>query len=172
MNDHSDRIFRPVPRTGVIFVMAEARARGFAYGNPEWANLGQGAPQTGALPGAADRIAQIQLDDNTHEYSPVAGLWELREAVAALYNRRYRRGLPSQYTAENVAISPGGRAGLTRIVTALGRVHLGHLLPDYTAYEELLDVFRAFIPIPILLRREDDFRLSPCLLYTSPGPRD
>jgi hypothetical protein len=91
----------------------------------------------------------------------VAGLWELREAVAELYNHRYRRGLPSRYSAENVAIASGGRVALTRLATALGRVNLGHLLPDYTAYEELLDVFRAFVPIPIVLPERDGFRLSP-----------
>src|SRR5690606_27767525 len=81
----------------------------------------------------------------------IAGLWELREAIADLYNRRYRRGMPSQYSAENVAVCGGGRAALTRAAAALGHINLGHFLPDYTAYEELLDVFRLFSPIPILL---------------------
>jgi N-succinyldiaminopimelate aminotransferase len=40
---------------------------------------------------------------------------------------------------------------LTRAAAALGTINLGHFLPDYTAYEELLDVFRLFSPIPILL---------------------
>ncbi|MCA9662763.1 MAG: pyridoxal phosphate-dependent aminotransferase, partial [Myxococcales bacterium] len=134
-------IFRPVPRTGVIYVMTEAAARGFRYGHPEWANLGQGAPETGALPGSIPRLESIPLDDTTHEYAPVVGLMELREAVADLYNQRYRRGMPSRYSAENVAIAAGGRVSLTRLATSLGAVHLGHLLPDYTAYEELLDIF-------------------------------
>jgi aspartate/methionine/tyrosine aminotransferase len=60
-----------------------------------------------------------------------------------------------------VAIAAGGRTALTRLATALGSVHLGHLLPDYTAYEELLSAFRRFVPIPILLRREDGFALTP-----------
>ena len=30
-------------------------------------------------------------------------------------------------------------------------MNLGHFLPDYTAYEELLDIFKAFTAIPILL---------------------
>jgi aspartate/methionine/tyrosine aminotransferase len=141
--------------------MAEAAACGFEYGHPEWANLGQGAPETEAIPGGLQRVERIDLNSRTHEYSPVEGLLELREAVATLYNARYRKGMPSQYTAENVAISPGGRAGLTRIAAGLGNIHLGHLLPDYTAYEELLDIFRAFVPIPIVLGREEGFRLSP-----------
>lgn len=153
--------FRAVPRTGVIYVMTEAAARGFRYGSPEWANLGQGAPETGDLPGAPARIGNVVVDPSAYEYAPVDGLRELREAVAALYNHRYRRGRRSQYTAENVCISAGGRAGLTRIAAALGPVHLGHMLPDYTAYEELLGVFRDFVPIPIPLKPEDGFRLSP-----------
>ncbi len=146
--------FRRVPRTGVIFVTTEAAARGYRPGHPEWSNLGQGQPETGPLPGAPERIGGLDIDPADHEYAPVPGLWELREAVAALYNRLYRRGLPSQYTAENVAISGGGRAALTRAVAALGRINLGHFLPDYTAYEELLEIFRLVSPIPILLSRE------------------
>jgi hypothetical protein len=40
---------------------------------------------------------------------------------------------------------------LTRTAAALGQINLGHFLPDYTAYEELLDIFRPFTAIPILL---------------------
>ncbi|HNC97316.1 MAG TPA: pyridoxal phosphate-dependent aminotransferase, partial [Myxococcota bacterium] len=52
--------FRAVPRTGVIYVMSEAAKRGFHYGNPGWANLGQGAPETGPLPGSPPRLEQVQ----------------------------------------------------------------------------------------------------------------
>lgn len=160
--DHD--IFRAVPRTGVIYVMAEAAARGFHYGHPDWANLGQGAPETGPLPGAIDRITHVDISEAAHEYAPVGGLMQLRDAVAQLYNARFRKGLPSQYSAENVAISAGGRTALTRIAASLGNIHLGHVLPDYTAYEELLTIFRAFVPIPIVLDRADGFALSPARL--------
>ncbi len=140
--------------------MTEAARLGFRYGAEDWANLGQGAPETGMLPGAADRVSQITVEPASLEYAPVDGIRELKEAVARLYNHRYRQGTTSQYTAENVSISAGGRSALTRIAAALGPVHLGHLLPDYTAYEELLGVFRDFVPIPIPLRPEDGFRLS------------
>jgi aspartate/methionine/tyrosine aminotransferase len=146
--------FRSVPRTGVIFVTTEAQRRGYTASDPEWCNLGQGQPETGPLPGSPPRLGQVEIDPEDQEYAPVAGLLELREAVAALYNRLYRKGRGSQYTAENVSISGGGRASLTRAAAALGQINLGHFLPDYTAYEELLDVFRAFSPIPILLEGE------------------
>jgi len=149
--------FRAVPRTGVVYVTKEAQASGYRSGDPDWANLGQGQPETGPLPGAPPRIGGVTIDPADHEYAPVPGIWELREAVAGLYNRFYRRGMPSQYSAENVAISGGGRAALTRAVAALDRVNLGHFLPDYTAYEELLDIFRLVSPIPILLPHEEGY---------------
>ncbi|MCI0673278.1 MAG: pyridoxal phosphate-dependent aminotransferase [Myxococcaceae bacterium] len=174
--------FRPVPRTGVIFVTNEAGTRGFRQDDPAWCNLGQGQPETGELPGAPPRIKAVPIDVADQEYAPVAGLWELREAIAGLYNRLYRRGLRSQYTAENVCVSGGGRASLTRAAAALGPINLGHFLPDYTAYEELLDVFKAFTAIPILLegergyafgvedlRREVTGRGLSALLFSNPG---
>jgi N-succinyldiaminopimelate aminotransferase len=77
-----------------------------------------------------------------------------------MYNRTYRKGMASQYTAENVAICGGGRLALARAATALGEVNLGHFLPDYTAYEELLGVFRLFNPIPIALESERRYFFS------------
>ncbi|WP_437728004.1 MULTISPECIES: pyridoxal phosphate-dependent aminotransferase [unclassified Sorangium] len=156
--------FRKVPRTGVIYVTTEAARLGFKAGADEgadgWCNLGQGQPETGPLPGAPERCAAVPIAGDDQEYAPVAGLWELREAIASLYNRAYRRGMPSRYTAENVAVSGGGRIALTRAAAALGQINLGHFLPDYTAYEELLDVFRLFSPIPILLEGERGYSFS------------
>lgn len=152
--------FRPVPRTGVIYVMTEAQRHGYRPGDPEWCNLGQGAPETGPLPGSPPRCTDLHIDATDQEYAPVAGLWELRETVAGLYNELFRKGLPSQYSAENVSIAGGGRSALTRLAAALGPVHLGHFLPDYTAYEELLGLFRAFLPTPIPLEHDRGYAFS------------
>lgn len=148
--------FRPVPRTGVIYVTTEAAKHGYQPGHPEWANLGQGAPETGPLPGAPPRQEAIPLSEETFEYSPIDGLPELRERVAALHNVRHRVGKRRQYTAANVAISPGGRAALTRGVHPWPDQR-GALLPDYTAYEELLDSFGTFVPIPLIRRPEAEY---------------
>ena len=152
--------FRPVPRTGVIYVTTEASKRGFKPSDPTWSNLGQGQPETGPLPGAPARINQVTIDVDDQEYAPIPGIWELREAIASLYNRLYRRGMPSQYSAENVSVSGGGRAALTSAAASLGQVNLGHFLPDYTAYEELLDIFKAFTAIPILLEGERGYAFT------------
>lgn len=156
--------FRSVTKTGVIFVMSAASERGFYYGNSEWANLGQGAPETGHIAHGALRLDDIPLPLSALEYGNVAGINELRQAVADLYNQRYRKGKASQYKIENVAISPGGRSGLTRLAAAMDHCNLGHFIPDYTAYEELLSLFRDLMPIPILLRAEDGFKPTPELL--------
>ena len=152
--------FRDVPRTGVIFVTTEAKKRGFDPQAADWCNLGQGMPEAESLPGAPARQHSVTIDPADQEYAPVQGVGELREAIASLYNRLFRRGLRSQYSAENVAISGGGRTALTRVAAALGHINLGHFLPDYTAYEELLDVFRLFSPIPILLEGERGYAFS------------
>jgi hypothetical protein len=156
----SNHAFRTVPKTGVIYVTSEATKLGFRASDPSWCNLGQGQPETGPLPGAPPRVHGVTVAVDDQEYAPVAGLMELREAIAALYNRLYRRGMPSQYTAENVAVSGGGRAALTRAAASLGHVNLGHFLPDYTAYEELLDIFKAFTAIPILLEGERGYAFT------------
>jgi aspartate/methionine/tyrosine aminotransferase len=157
---HSLEAFRSVPRTGVIYVMTEAERLGFRMHSDDWCNLGQGQPDTGDLPGAPERRTSLEIGLHDQDYAPVAGLRELREAVASLYNQLFRRGMPSQYTAENVCISGGGRVSLMRACAAVSTINLGHFLPDYTAYEELLDIFRRFTPIPVLLDPERGYRFT------------
>jgi aspartate/methionine/tyrosine aminotransferase len=152
--------FRAVPRTGVIYVTSEATRLGFTSASRDWCNLGQGQPETGLLPGAPPRVEHVTIDTDDQEYAPVAGVPELREAIASLYNTLYRKGLRSQYSAENVCVSGGGRMALTRAAASLGQINLGHFLPDYTAYEELLDIFRAFTAIPIMLDGERGYAFS------------
>jgi aspartate/methionine/tyrosine aminotransferase len=156
--------FRFVPRTGVIYVMHEAARHGFSYDAKDWANLGQGSPETGPIPGAPARIEQLNIPAASQQYGPVAGNSDLRQAVADFYNTTYRQGKRSKYTRENVSIASGGRLALTRLASALGNINMGHFIPDYTAYEELLSVFKAFTAIPILLDAETGYRITTAAL--------
>jgi hypothetical protein len=141
---------RDVPLSGMNLVLSAAAARGHRPGDPDWVNLGQGQPETGDIPGAPPRITSVALDPGDHAYGPVNGARPLREAVAAHYNRRYRQGRRSRYTADNVAIVAGGRPVLGRALAALGRVEVGYLLPDYAAYADLLDHNSPRItPVPV-----------------------
>jgi len=95
-----------------------------------------------------------------NEYAPTTGVRALREAVAHLYNVTYRQGKESKYTAENVCIVPGGRAGLSRVAAVVGDVYLGFQIPDYTAYSQSLEVFRRLVPIPTPLEAENGYQLD------------
>ena len=160
MAEEHPTAFRTVPRTGVIYVTSEATKLGFSSQDPEWCNLGQGMPETGDLPGAPPRVRGLEIALDDQEYAPVAGIMELREAIANLYNTLYRKGRGSKYSAENVCVSGGGRAALTRAAASLATINLGHFLPDYTAYEELLDIFKAFSAFPITLDGERGYAFS------------
>ena len=109
---------RDVPYMGVIWVVHEASKLGFWNGNPDWCNLGQGQPEVGDMPGAPERINHIDIDPADHAYGPVGGTGEVREAIADMVNRTYRRG-KSKYTADNVSFASGGRLALTRLYTIL-----------------------------------------------------
>jgi aspartate/methionine/tyrosine aminotransferase len=160
MDQHIIPGFRTVPRTGVIYVTHEAERHGFSYASTEWSNLGQGSPETGPIPGAPPRVTEVMISAPSQQYGPIAGNRVLRQAVADFYNATYRRGKKSRYTAGNVSIASGGRLALTRLASALGNINMGHFIPDYTAYEELLSVFKAFTSIPILLGAADGYKIS------------
>ncbi len=151
--------FRNISHTGVLYVIDKASKAGYRSNDPAWINLGQGAPEINELSGAPARLTKMQLNLDEHEYTNVSGDFTLRQKVADLYNYLYRQDKTSKYTYENVSISGGGRIGLTRIVASLGNINLGHFLPDYTAYEEILSLFKAFVPIPILLDSEHGYRM-------------
>ncbi len=77
MTDKASSSFRVVPRTGVIYVMAEAAALGYKTDDAKWCNLGQGMPETGPLPGGPKRQTSVAIDPADQEYAPVPGVPEM-----------------------------------------------------------------------------------------------
>jgi len=156
-----ETVFRDVPFMGVIFVVAEAAKLGFTNGDPDWCNLGQGQPEVGPMEGAPPRIAAVELQPADHAYGPLGGLPELRAAVAEHYNRLYRRGRKSRYGPQNVAVAQGGRLALSRALAALAPVNVGYQLPDYTAYEDMLDTHLARLtPVPLRAEERHGFAIT------------
>ncbi len=144
----------------MIYVMHRAAELGFTSERHVWSNLGQGAPECGVLEGGVERRDQLLIPPDRQEYGPIGGTRNLRQRVADYYNRQFRSGRSSLYTADNVSIAPGGRAAMTRLAASLGEINMGHFIPDYTAYEELLSSFKGFVPIPILRGVRDRYRAS------------
>ncbi|SLM35951.1 aminotransferase [Lasallia pustulata] len=148
--------------TGVVWCTERAYEHGFLDNPSEWANLGQGAPEVeDDIEGSFQRPKSIEVSITGREYGPTAGIKPLRKAVAELYNAHHRKGKKSQYTWENVCIVPGGRAGLIRIAAVLNNAYLGFFIPDYTAYNEMLSLFRNFAAIPSPLSEADGYTIHP-----------
>ena len=56
---------------GVIRVNVEAMTNhGYAIGSSDWANLGQGQPEVGDLPGAPPRLTSFEIRPKDHAYGP------------------------------------------------------------------------------------------------------
>jgi len=102
----------------------------------------------------------VEIPVDANEYAPTTGVKELREAVANLYNVTYRQGKASQYTYENVCIVPGGRSGLSRVAAVVSDVYCSYQVPDYTAYDQVLGVFKRLIPVPTALDPENKYDLD------------
>lgn len=154
--------FRHIPFMGVIYVVAEAMKLGFENGHPDWCNLGQGQPEVGEMEGAPERYSHLDFEPLDHAYGHVGGTDELCDMIAAHYNRLYRVGKQSQYTRANVSVAAGGRLMLTRAFAALGKVNLGYQVPDYTAYEDMIDYSTSRItPVMLPTTAETGFAITP-----------
>ena len=98
-----------MPRTGVIYVIAEAARCGFA-GTPTGATWGRASPRPGPSPARRRGCTSVEIEVDDQEYAPVAGIWELREAVAELYNRLYRqRQRVAVHRGTSASAAAGGR---------------------------------------------------------------
>jgi aspartate/methionine/tyrosine aminotransferase len=146
---------RYIPYMGVIYVVHEAHKLGFYNGHPDWCNLGQGQPEVGVIAGAPPRVSSIELEIADHAYGPVGGTDALREAIAAHYNRLFRQG-KKQYTKDHVSVASGGRLALSRVFAALADQAVAYQIPDYTAYEDLLQYQQHRMRLVLLTGREEN----------------
>ncbi|MCC7476818.1 pyridoxal phosphate-dependent aminotransferase [bacterium] len=146
---------RYIPYMGVIYVVAEAHKLGFYNGHPDWCNLGQGQPEVGPMAGAPERLSAVELEAGDHAYGPLGGTDEMRDCIAAHYNRLYRQG-KSQYSRDHVSVASGGRLALTRVFNALADQPVAYQIPDYTAYEDLLGYQQHRMQLILLEGREEN----------------
>jgi hypothetical protein len=152
--------FKEIKDIGVIWVTDEAARLGYYSGHPEWANLGQGEPEVGEMPGAPPRIKSFVIEPGDDRYGPLNGMATLREAIAAHYNRLYRKDKQYKYVAENVGIAMGGRLALSQVCSILGNVRLGYKVPEYPAYEDIINSQCPRItPVRIATKKANNYAL-------------
>ena len=157
----SQSTFKEIKDIGVIWVMDEAIKLGFYNCNPEWANLGQGEPEVGEMRGAPPRIKDFTIEQGDDRYGPLNGMLALRRAIAEHYNRLYRKNKTEKYSAENVSIAMGGRLVLTQVLSIIGQTRLGYKVPEYPAYEDLINYQQQRITaVRIPSKKENNYSVS------------
>ncbi|HEY8486303.1 MAG TPA: pyridoxal phosphate-dependent aminotransferase [Limnochordales bacterium] len=138
----------------------EARGRrvfNFAIGEPDF-----------PTPQPIRQAAIAAIEAGHTRYSPSAGLWELREAVAHAAGRQ--RG--TVFTPEQVVIAPGAKPLIYHSLFCCVEPGYEVLYPNpgFCTYETAIRMAGA-VPVPYALREEDGFQVDPERLAALVGPR-
>ena len=153
-------------------------------------NLGIGQPDF-STPEHIVEAGIKALRDGHHGYTPSGGILPLKEAVAANIHQR----LGTEVSPANIQILPGGKVVIFFAAILCGEEGGEIIYPDpgFPIYQSAIQ-FSGGTPRPYPLKEENDFAFSaddvlsritpntrlvivnspanPCLLYTSPSPRD
>ena len=124
---------------------------------PDAIALGRGDPDL-ATPAHVVAAAEAALREGGGGVAPVAGLPELRSAVATRAARDHRLDVGP----DHVLITTGGQEGLFLIVSALLDPGDEILVPDprYTSYDQAID-HAGGVQVPVDTHPEDGFDLRP-----------
>ena len=133
-----------------------ARAGALAAQGKDVINLGIGQPDF-PTPDNIVEAAIKALRDGHHGYTPATGIPELREAVAADLDRRFR----ADVNPDNVLIVPGGKVTMFAAILMFGEPGAEILYPDpgFPIYRSMIE-FTGAKPIPIPIREENGFAFS------------
>jgi len=104
-------------------------------------------------------VARKALSSGYTHYTPAPGILELRQAIAEYVSRDFNVDIDAE---KEVMVMPGAKPGL--FTGILATVDAGDEVimpnPAFPIYESVVSMVRAK-PVPIPLREENDFRLSP-----------
>lgn len=105
--------------------------------------------------------AKQALDDNFTHYTPVAGIPELRQAIAA----KLKRDNGLDYKPENIVVSTGAKQSLFNVFSALLNVGDEVLLPTpcWVSYRDMMLIAGADVH-EVECSIEDDFKITPEML--------
>jgi aspartate aminotransferase len=139
----SDRLERIKPSATLA---VNAKAQALKAQGREIISLAVGQPDFGT-PRHVCEAAKAALDEGFTRYTPVPGIPELREGVAAYYGRFYG----AKATGDNTIISNGGKQVLYNLLMALVNPGDEVLIPapywvSYPAMVQLADGVAVFVP--------------------------
>lgn len=131
-------------------------------------SLGVGEPDF-TTPWAIREAAIYSIEKGRTFYTANQGLLELREEICKYYQRRF--GV-SYDPSDNCVVTVGGSEGIDIAIRAI--LNPGEemivLDPGYVAYTPGVELAGG-IPVPIQLRQEDQFKLTPDLLKAAITPK-
>ncbi len=144
-----------------------ARAKALERQGRHIVHLEVGEPDFDTPENIKDAAVQALRDGFTH-YTPTAGLWEAREAVAEYVGRT--RGI--SVTPEEVVLTTGAKPIMFFAMLALVEPGDEVIVPDpgYPIYDSMAR-FAGGTVRPLRLREENDFRVDPEEFRRLVGPR-
>ena len=133
-----------------------ARASALQAQGRDIISLGIGQPDF-RTPDHIVEAAIKALRDGHHGYTPATGIPELREAVSADLNKRYK----VKVSPDEVMIMPGGKPTMFMSIMMFGEPGTEILYPDpgFPIYRSMIE-FTGARPVPVPVREENGFAFS------------
>jgi aspartate aminotransferase len=133
-----------------------ARASALQAQGRDIISLGIGQPDF-RTPDHIVEAAIKALRDGHHGYTPATGIPELRDAVAADLNKRFK----VKVSPDEVMIMPGGKPTMFMSIMMFGEPGTDVLYPDpgFPIYRSMIE-FTGARPVPVPIREENGFAFS------------
>jgi aspartate/methionine/tyrosine aminotransferase len=133
-----------------------ARASALQAQGRDIISLGIGQPDF-RTPDHIVEAAIKALRDGHHGYTPATGIPELRQAVAADLNKRFKVNV----SPDDVMIMPGGKPTMFMSIMMFGEPGVDILYPDpgFPIYRSMIE-FTGARPVPVPIREENGFAFS------------
>jgi len=133
-----------------------ARASALVAQGRDIISLGIGQPDF-RTPDHIVEAAIKALRDGHHGYTPATGIPELRDAVAADLNKRFKVNV----SPDEVMIMPGGKPTMFMSIMMFGEPGVDILYPDpgFPIYRSMIE-FTGARPVPVPIREENGFAFS------------
>jgi aspartate aminotransferase len=133
-----------------------ARANALAAQGRDIINLGIGQPDFKTPPHIAEAAIKA-IRDGHHGYTAATGIPELREAVAADLDKRFK----AKVSPDEVMIMPGGKPTMFMSILMFGEPGAEIMYPDpgFPIYRSMIE-YTGAKPVPVPIREENGFAFS------------